>query len=84
MIASMFSPGWPILARNLSCFCQMDIYPRNQPEPSVEPRCARNLDLKFGPKSNLAAQTSSVVNLYVTNINHFLVKFKKMRVVLKQ
>jgi len=26
----------------------------------------------------------NVVNLYVTNINHFLVKFKKMRVVLKR
>ena len=29
-------------------------------------------------------QMPSVVNLYVTNINQFLVKFKKIRVVLKQ
>ena len=56
----------------------------NQLEPSSDWRCARNFGTQNGPKLSLASQTSSVVNLYVTNINHFLVKFKKIRVVLKQ
>ena len=46
----------------------------NQPEPSVVLRCARNFDLKFGPKSSAALQTPNVVNLYLTNINHEIAK----------
>jgi len=39
-------------------------------------RCARNFHLKFGPKSSPAMQAPSVVNLYVTNINHFSAKLQ--------
>ena len=49
---------------------------RNQPEPSAAQRCARNFDLKFGPKSSPASQSSSVVNLYLININHFTARLQ--------
>ena len=54
-------------------------------EPIQAIRCAaqpRNFHPKFCPKSSHASQTPNVVNLYLTNINHFFVKFKKMRLVL--
>jgi hypothetical protein len=54
---------------------------RNQPEPFTALRA--QFSPKIRPKIEFTAQTPSVVSLYLTNINHFLVKFNKMRVVLK-
>ena len=49
---------------------------RNQPKPSAMQRCARNFHLKFGTKWSVALHSPSVVNLYVTNINHFTAKLQ--------
>jgi len=51
--------------------------------PNHQPRCARNFAAQNTPKSRLASQSPNVVNLYVTNIKRFLVKFKKIRAELK-
>ena len=76
------------ISKNLSCPMSKFIHNRgllNEPTRAI--CCAarpRNFYPKFCTKSSLASQTPSAVNLYVININHYLVKFKKMRVVLKQ
>ena len=36
----------------------------------------RNFGPQNGPKWSVASQTPSVVNLYVTNINHFITKLQ--------